>query len=676
MCNALSSAEAWLRSLSEIRGLSVDAGSVGEDLDTALGYLRTRAASALINVAMFGAFSSGKTFLVSGLQGQLEVIETEGSDGLPAEKFIGLLPSSPVPVSACPAQIVPVEDHDGFDSASHGFMRVRFTDSADWENVGNSPIPAMVAAYAAVGGNVVNRLAAHRRREVAHLEILISNYRIPAKLYDLPGYGSAISAHDAIIKTAMNDADCFIYVSRANRALGEEDLELIHVLYAHCKAWNKRVIWVLTGIDEASSLDDQDMPGWRSVISLNNRYLEENFRLDGQPDRVFIGEGFIGVSPASEARAEMHEAAGNSALAGRLRSASEMDFLRQLILDLIERESGAKHIADIASKARSLLNPRAKAASDRLQEERVPVDEQASALAAVQDRLRLVDSAISRVQDDLQKALSTRVKRASRPFAGLAAHLHTKLDAIIRDTDIRSPRKANQVNVARSQLLQAWIEGPGAPGELWDEELMQFRQDILGWLRRNIAADESPAQLPGGQFDIASLDLGMAQNTRKAPPEIIQRAAVVVGITTPVAATATWIGGTVAAGVVVPPAAVIVGAAMLVYLGVQLFKKKVVDSLEIMREEWIAGLDSVAEVAAQQYELSLSAQGVLMIDNLAKNLEAYRAQLGASAERIKDRIADPEYQMSQEFIDQLEPAAREGEWIIAEFDKLSASQIL
>ncbi|MEU0084467.1 IclR family transcriptional regulator C-terminal domain-containing protein [Streptomyces sp. NPDC006274] len=80
------------------------------DADT-VKRLRTRAASALLNVALLGAFSSGKSFLLSGLQGGLELVEVPTADGQTADKFVGLRPSSPVPTTACPASVVPVDDH-------------------------------------------------------------------------------------------------------------------------------------------------------------------------------------------------------------------------------------------------------------------------------------------------------------------------------------------------------------------------------------------------------------------------------------------------------------------------------------------------------------------------------------------------------------------------------------
>src|SRR5262245_49177111 len=58
---------------------------------------RTRAASALMNIAFIGAFSSGKTFLLSGLQDRLEFFEVEDPEGNPAHMYVGLLASAPVP---------------------------------------------------------------------------------------------------------------------------------------------------------------------------------------------------------------------------------------------------------------------------------------------------------------------------------------------------------------------------------------------------------------------------------------------------------------------------------------------------------------------------------------------------------------------------------------------------
>ncbi|MFB8000326.1 dynamin family protein [Streptomyces sp. NPDC056002] len=307
--DVLDRCEGWLRAAA---GAPETPAEWPEELrgDTStLTRLRTRAASTLINVALLGAFSSGKSFLLSGLQSGLELVEVPTADGQTADKFVGLLPSSPVPTTACPASVVPVADQSPVDASGTGYLRVRFTDSDEdeWEDVGNSPAPSVVAAYAMQDADVTDRLRPHRGREVAELEIMLASATLPAKLYDLPGYGSPNPVHDMIVRAAMADADCFMYVSYASRTLSERDLDLIRFLYDHYLLSGKRVVWVVTAIDAASHLDLRNIPEWKATINRNNAYLKENFTLpSGQPDLGFIGEGFLSVSPALVSRDPVH----------------------------------------------------------------------------------------------------------------------------------------------------------------------------------------------------------------------------------------------------------------------------------------------------------------------------------------------------------------------------------
>lgn len=269
----------------------------------------------------------------------------------------------------------------------------------------------------------------------------------------------------------MSAADCFIYVTRANRALAEEDLELIRSLYDHCELARKQVIWVLTGIDEAANLDHDGIPYWRRLIELNNSYLRENFTTAGQPGSAFTGNGFIPVSPVAEARARARAARdGYGAASGRqaLHAPDGMDELRDVILAIAETQTGRRHIAAVAAEAKALVRPLAGAVAARLHEERIPLEMTAGALAANKESASRAGAALARVPEELPTILSARVKRASRPFSALASHLHQQLDDAIRNTDIRNRAKANQVNVARTQVLCAWVSAPGGPTELWD----------------------------------------------------------------------------------------------------------------------------------------------------------------------------------------------------------------
>ncbi|WP_189710465.1 dynamin family protein [Streptomyces anandii] len=625
-------------------------------------------------MALLGAFSSGKSFLLSGLQGGLELVEVPTADGHTADKFVGLLPSSPVPTTACPASVVPVDGQSNFDASGTGFLRVRFTDSADdrWEEVGNSPAPSVVAAYAMQDADVTDRHRPHRGREVAELEILLASAKLPAKLYDLPGYGSPNPVHDMIVRTAMADADCFMYVSHASRTLSERDLDLIRFLYDHYLLSGKRVVWVVTAIDAAANLDLRNVPEWKATIARNNAYLRENFTLpSGQPDLGFIGEGFLPVSPALEARADRLGAQGAEAAAQRQRAESRMETLRQAIEDLISTGTGARHIAAVATEARILVAPRHQALSVRLRDERLEIDELKELLKSERQRLELLDTALPRMREDLERKLHNRIARTVRPFTRLAARLHAELDDAIRATDLNKPAKANQIQVLKAQALRTWIEGPAGPATLWTEEFEGFKKDLVQAVDQVFGDRDLAGRLPDFALDVNSLSLPQQSRRSTTRHDVVQRAAALVGIVTPVAASGGWLYGLAAAGTLFPPAGLVAGVAALVYLGVQRRKGRI-SSLQVLQDEWMSAMDAEVAAIKEQFTLATSVQGTDVIDHLMDNLAQYREQLEQSRDRISERITNPENQVRQELIDQLEPLCAEADTLVASLRTLEA----
>jgi hypothetical protein len=643
------------------------------DADT-VKRLRTRAASALINVALLGAFSSGKSFLLSGLQGGLELVEVPTADGQTADKFVGLLPSSPVPTTACPASVVPVDDHAAVDAAGTGYLRVRFTDSeeGEWEDVGNSPAPSVIAAYAMQDADVIDRLREHRGREVAELEIMLASAELPAKLYDLPGYGSPNPIHDVIVRAAMADADCFMYVSHASRTLSERDLDLIRFLYDHYLLSGKRVVWVVTAIDAASNLDLRNIPEWKATIARNNAYLRENFILpNGQPDLGFIGEGFLPVSPALEARAAKLAAEGAEGPARRQLTEGRMDSLRQAIEDLISTGTGTRHIAAVATEARVLLTPRQQLLEERLLTERLEIDELRELLTSQQRRLELLDTALPRLREDLERKLQNRIGRTVRPFSRLAAHLHGELDTTIRATDLGKPAKANQVQVSKAQALRSWLEAPTGPATVWTDQFDAFKQDVVQTVEQALGDRDLAGRLPDFTFDVNSLSVPQQARRSTTKHDVVQRAAALVGIVTPVAASGGWIYGVAAAGTLFPPAGLIAGVAALVFLGIQRRKGRI-SSMEVLQDEWISGIDAEVLAVREQFTLAASVQGTDVIDHLTDNLAQYREQLEQSRDLVKERIANPENQVRQGLVDQLEPLCTEGQGLLEDLRRLAS----
>ncbi|MDT0450760.1 dynamin family protein [Streptomyces hesseae] len=671
--DVLDRSEAWLRDAARLPEVPAEWPEELRAEAATVRRLRTRAASTLINVALLGAFSSGKSFLLSGLQGGLELVEVQTPDGLTADKFVGLLPSSPVPTTACPATVVPVDGRQSaVDASGTGYLRVRFTDSADgeWQDVGNSPAPSVVAAYAMQDADVTNRLREHRGREVAEVEVLLADARLPAKFYDLPGYGSPNPVHDLIVRAAMADADCFMYVSHASRTLSERDLDLIRFLYEHYLLSGKRVVWVVTAIDSASNLDLNDVVEWKATIARNNSYLKENFTLpDGQPDLGFIGEGFIPVSPALEARAAKLEAEEAESPARRYRAESRMDTLRQAIEDLIRTGTGTRHIAAVAAEARVLLVPRLRVIEDRLRAERLEIDGLKELLDGHQRRLELLDRVLPELRDQLERKLQARVGRAVRPFGRLASHLHGALDSTIRRTDVSKGAKAHQVEMSKAQALRTWMEAPAGPATLWTEQFGAFKQDVAQAVEHAFGDKDLTGRLPDSVFDVNDLSLPRRAQRAATAQDTVQRAAALVGLVAPIAAGGTYFYGLAAAGTVFPPAGVVAGVAGMVFMGIE-YRKRKLNSLQVLQEEWIGAIDTEVQAVKEQFALSAAVQGTDVIDHLSDNLAQYREQLESTRDFVRQRIANPENQVRQGLIDQLEPVDEEGRALVGALRKL------
>jgi hypothetical protein len=179
------------------------------------------------------------------------------------------------------------------------------------------------------------------------------------------------------------------------------------------------VVWVVTAIDSAMHLDHRNVAAWQATIVRNNAYLRENFVLsNGRADLDFIGEGFIPVSPALEARAAKSAAEGADVTARRHSAESRMDTLRQAIDDLISRGTGTRHIAAVAAEARTLVAPRQRVLAERLQAERLPIDELKGLLTSQQERLTLLPTRRRTTGQDLVQRTAALIGVATPIAAG------------------------------------------------------------------------------------------------------------------------------------------------------------------------------------------------------------------------------------------------------------------
>lgn len=667
----LDQAQAWVRDAGSGHAPVGDLSGLDNDL-AALGQLRARAGSALINVAMFGGSSSGKSFLASGLQGGLEYRRIRSVQGVMSDKYIGLLPFSPTPTNYCPARIIPVS---GIDASGPGLMRVRFIDSADqdWVDIGKPANPAMVAAYAMYKADVANRLYEHMSFHVAEVEISYSDFAIEASIYDLPGYGSVDPNHEKVARQATWDADCFIYVANAVRSLetNQKDLELINFLYDQHRPGRKRVIWVLTAIDKAMDLTPDNEPEWKLTLAENNRYLERTFTDDvGRPDLAFIGQGFLPVSPALEAQGRYYLAEQDAGRGQSLLAESRMDELRQVVRSLIAEGTGQRHLSQIAADAHAIVAPRQRALSGALSAERLPYSQLTGQRDTIEEQLRKVDAVSAKTKTHLDDLLGRKVRSAERPFGALAAHLHEQLDSEIRATNLRDYKERNALTVRKTRVTHEWLTASVGPATLWEAQLPSFEDAAVSYVRSELGT-------PGAENAIGDPPpLGIRQLTEMPPVRRknpagsgLEKTALFVTAATPVSAGIGWALGA-ALSAIVWPAAAVTAAGVVTFATLNAARNRR-SALDVERQELIDDIDNEAAYIQLRFITAVKAQGQFILDSTLNYLTAYRGELEQLLATIERRITEPETADRVELIRQLEPLEETASKIVASLDQLT-----
>lgn len=637
--------------------------------------LRTRAASSLINIAFLGSFSSGKSFLVSGLQGRLEYAPVTDDDGMTSEQYIGLLHSASKATTACPAAVVPVDESAEVDASGRGFLRVRFTDNPSvWEDIGSSQLPAVVAAYTTTDQRAVaeGRPAKHRDRTVAEVEILLSDPAMPAKLYDLPGTESPNAIHDQIAGSAWMDADCFLFVTQATRTLSRLDLDLIKRLHAHHLSSGKKVLWVMTGIDRAAMKNYEARSEWMDALEQNNAYLRENFPPPRHGHDTFIGpDGFMPVSPAWEAKGIWERNHGVAARGEAMIAASKMGRLRQALTDLIEAGTGQRHLSTVVVEARALITPRHRVADEILESARLPLARLATERENLNRRHRQLKDAIDAVREQLESALRDHIRKVERSFRGLADHLHANLDKQIRQANLAKDKEANRIEVRKAQVLQEWISGPGArPQNIWDAEFRSFVEGTLTTIRNTLSETAPPDALNEmvARVDFEQLSVQPSQRYRTGAQDIVEKLTGLVGISTPMVGAVA-----AAAGFMTAPVLAIAGGvtvlAGLTYLGLRRTQYKKT-ALDLLRQEWINGLDDAASHYKQSFVTVVGVCGVGVIDRAIELLSERRDELSRKIILVETRIGTPDNADKSALVSELEPYCQTGKELIAELNSI------
>jgi hypothetical protein len=670
----LDSVAAWLASEPSLSTSGVAPGEAANEVidrewlaaaQHTIKQLKIRAASSLINVAFVGGYSSGKSFLISGLQNRLEYEPVAGDDPdeIASARYIGLLFSAPQATTACPATIVPVDGGDEYDASGRGFLRVLFSDGPDWENVGNSPAPAVVASYTTQNDEIIiNRLSAdHRERTVAEVEILLDGSTLPAKLYDLPGTGSLEPIHDEISNRAWADADCIVFTTQATASLGMADDELISRLYSHYLGTAKKIIWVVTGIDRsnvARNLSDNKV-GWKEAIDADNAYLRSRYPMAyGQPSTLLGPTGFIGVSPAWEAYGKWLIAQGQAAEGRKYIGASRMSELRRVLTDLVEAGTGRRHIFLIAREARNLLSTRLILLREVLETAKTPLDALAGERDSLRARLQALQASIPLLHDELDGIKKAQLREFRVGFRGLADHLHAELDGKIKAADLTKEREAAQIDRRKAEIFKEWTASQG-PQESWDQGQRKFLA-IVATKLQVIMGETKPADgfATSQRINIDQLRIPPSARYRTGAPDILGQVSAVVGISAPV------LGGIAAAAGIIsgPFIAIPVGitvAAGLIY-GVVRWVKGNTDALDLLRQAWVESLNEQAKRYEALATVSYAASLTAIIDRATELLAEREIELSRKIILTEASLTAPDKARLSEIVTRLQPFCERG----------------
>jgi hypothetical protein len=413
--------------------------------------LRDRGDSELLSIAFFGAFSSGKSFLISGLNKRIDVFEHQGRD-----QFAPLLPASPRHTSSCPVAIEPLPLGHKEDTFS-----VSFEGAEGWE-VKKPPTLAIIQAYVTDLPNAkAQRLTnKDRTRTVLKARLRLSSPPLKARLYDLPGFGAIGFNYEGVIRSFVQGADCIAYVAWAVRPLDEKDLDLLRDIYLHHKATGKPVFFILTQIDLSWDIDSTSGKiKWEDVLEANNEFLSSTFTgPDGRPDGAFIGGGFIPVSPALEAKGLSLPIQQPSA-AKRFLADSRMHILRERFEEYLRNTSGPMHLAELASECQRLLQRLGQDITSRIASECTPGEDVRRAIKGYRAQRGVLIEGKRKLEEELSDLGHSAITRA---FAGsdpdnLARLLTERVADRINKDDVLSAGVVHEIETEKARVVREWI---------------------------------------------------------------------------------------------------------------------------------------------------------------------------------------------------------------------------
>jgi hypothetical protein len=361
---------------------------------------------------------------------------------------------------------------------------VRFEDANEWKVFHSVDSDTIQAYVTDLPDALSKRPPPEAKRTVAEARLLLSNSPIPACMYDLPGIGSIGNKHLAVTYSALERADCIVYVASSEKPIGEDQLDLLRFIYKHYQATGKRTLFLLSQIDKHRQLDPASNKFiWEDVLAANDEFIKGAF-----PNTNFIGKGFLAVSAAEEAKGLA--LAKTERLAGeKLVDQSRMPMLRRLLLDYLTSTTGPLHLTQIIREVERALTPLLRTLSEQLCAEQTPiVGAETEKHARIEYKNTLIKG-----QQEIRTALThaadeavSRVFTTSRP-GDLSTLMQHRLVPRIQSEDVLRQRVIHEIELERGEIIREWVQRPGGFSARWEEAFHIFKDaadtralDLLG----------------------------------------------------------------------------------------------------------------------------------------------------------------------------------------------------
>ena len=414
---------------------------------------RSRAKTELLSIAFFGAFSSGKSYLISGLQNRIDyhIIDDE-------EHFDALLPASARHTSSCPVAVEPLKKDEEIDR-----FWVTFEDSHKEEE--RSPAAKLIIqSYVTdLPNSKVKRIFTQDyERNVVCAKVGLTNAVLGARFYDLPGFGAIGANYTDVVKRYVQQSDCIVYVASADRPLDDTSLDLLRGIYNHYRDTFKSVFFVLTKIDSNTAADGfSGEPGWKEVQKANNEFLTRHFLTENnEPDVGFIGEGFRPISVFYEAKAKkMANQHFEDEHVEHMLEKSGMDALRLHFKKFLESTSGPIHLTKLSYEIRRFLWQMSQDISHLAVSEATPLKKLQTFIKAEKAKRKVLLNGryqLSIALNDLS-VTATHSVFSHKNNAELAFLLKEKLYQKIQESNVLRDAVIHDIETDKASIVRSWL---------------------------------------------------------------------------------------------------------------------------------------------------------------------------------------------------------------------------